>query len=74
MIQAADPVTFSVPRTVLSDIVELSAELTDRMHELLERNTDGQLGATERAELETLARIAEFGQIISTALQSQGKT
>jgi hypothetical protein len=71
MIQAADPVTFSVPRTVLSDIVRLSADLTDRMHELLERNTDGQLNPNERAELETLVHIAEFGQIISLALDSQ---
>ncbi len=71
MIQAADPITFCVPRTVLSDIVQLSAELTDRMHELLERNTNGQLGSTERAELETLVRMAEFGQIVSMALQPQ---
>jgi hypothetical protein len=69
MIQAADPITFSVPRTVLSEIVELSAELTDRMHELLERNTDGLLGPVERAELETLVRMAEFGQIVALALQ-----
>ena len=69
MIQSADPITFSVPRKVLSDIVELSAELTDRMHELLEKNTDGQLGPTERSELETLIRMAEFGQIVSMALQ-----
>jgi aromatic ring-cleaving dioxygenase len=69
MIQTADPITFSVPRTVLTDIVQLSAELTDRMHELLERNTNGELGPTEKAELETLVRMAEFGQIVSVALQ-----
>lgn len=73
MIQAIDPITFSVPRTVLSDIVRLSASLTDRMHELLERNTNGQLSPTEKAELETLVHMAEFGQIVSMALQSQGK-
>jgi hypothetical protein len=39
MVQAADPVTFSVPRDVLSDIAKLSDDLTDRMHELLQRNT-----------------------------------
>jgi hypothetical protein len=72
MTQAIDPVTFSVPRTVLSDIVRLSSELTDRMHELLERNTDAQLGPTEKAELETLVRMAQFGQIVSMALQTQG--
>ena len=68
MIQSADPITFSVPRKVLTDIVQLSAELTDRMHELLEKNTDGQLGAIERTELEALVRVAEFGQIVSMAL------
>jgi hypothetical protein len=73
MTQAADPVTFSVPRTVLSEIVELSADLTDRMHELLERNTDEQLAPTEKAELETLVRMAEFGQIITMALKSQSR-
>jgi aromatic ring-cleaving dioxygenase len=71
MIQASDPITFSVPRAVLADIVQLSAELTDRMHELLERNTDNKLGPTEKAELETLVRVAEFGQIVSLALQPQ---
>ena len=69
MVPAADPITFSVPRTVLSDIASLSAELTDRMHALLEKNSDGQLSPTERAELAALVRMAEFGQIISTALQ-----
>jgi hypothetical protein len=70
MIQAADPITVSVPRSVLADIVKLSGDLTDRMHELLERNTDGQLGPTEKAELETLVQMAEFGQIVSMALGS----
>jgi len=73
MIQSADPITFSVPRKVLTDIVQLSAELTDRMHELLEKNTDGQLGAIERTELEALVRVAEFGQIVSMALQPQAQ-
>jgi hypothetical protein len=72
MTPTADPVTFSVPRTILSDIVRLSADLIDRMHELLERNTDGKLNATERRELETLVQMAEFGQIVSMALQPQG--
>ena len=71
MVPLADPITFCVPRTVLSELVHLSAELTDRMHALLERNTDGQLAATEREELETLVRIAQFGQIVSSALRSR---
>jgi hypothetical protein len=72
MVQAADPITFSVPRTVLSDIVQLSAQLTDRMHELLERQVEGQLHPTEKAELGTLVHVAEFGQIVSMALRPQG--
>ena len=70
MVQLADPITFSVPRAVLSDISRLSAELTDRMHELLERNSDGKLSPNESAELQTLVRMAEFGQIVSLALGS----
>jgi len=72
-LQAKDSVTVSLPRTVLTDIVQLSSELIDRMHALLERNTDGQLSSAEKAELDTLVRIAEFGQIVSMALQMQDK-
>ena len=71
MIQAADPITVSVPRAVLSDIVQLSAELNDRMHQLLERNNEGQLAPAEKHELQTLVRMAEFGQIVSMALLPQ---
>jgi len=73
MTQTADPVTFSVPRAVLSDIARLSDALTDHMHQLLEKNTDGALNAREQAELETLVRVAQFGQIVSMALSSQGQ-
>jgi hypothetical protein len=72
MIESADSVTFSVPRPMLNDIVQLSAELTDRMHELLERNAEARLNATEKAALETLIRVAEFGQIISMAIAQPG--
>jgi hypothetical protein len=72
MTQITDPITFSVPRNLLTDIVRLTDDLTDRMHELLEANTDGALTPSERAELETLVRMAEFGQIVSTALQPPG--
>ncbi|HEX8913986.1 MAG TPA: hypothetical protein VF796_16680 [Humisphaera sp.] len=70
MIPAADPVVVSVPRAVLTDIVALSADLTDRMHALLERNTDGELTGVELQELETMTQIAQFGQIVSTALDT----
>ena len=72
MTRAADPVTISVPRTTLSAIAQLSSQLLDRMHELLERNTDGSLNQIEKAELETLVRMAEFGQIVSLALNPTG--
>ncbi len=70
MIQASDPITLTVPRTVLTGIAQLSADLTDRMHELLERNTNGQLQPVETAELQTLVQMAQFGQIVSMALQT----
>ena len=69
MVQNADPITFSVPRAVLSDISHLSHKFNDRMHELLERNTDGALTPQESAELQNLVRMAEFGQIVDAALQ-----
>jgi len=70
---SVDAITLTVPRTVLSDIVSLSADLTDRMHALLERNTDGALSTLEREELQTLVQMAEFGQIVSMAMGSQDK-
>ena len=69
MVQATDSVTISVPRTTLASIVEMSSEMTDRMHQLLEKNTDGDLRAHEKAELESLVRIAELGQIAALALR-----
>ncbi|MGN6367066.1 MAG: hypothetical protein ACTHN5_02275 [Phycisphaerae bacterium] len=70
MVQNADPITFSVPRAVLSDIARLTQNFNDRMHELLERNTDGTLTPQESAELQSLVRMAEFGQIVDAALQT----
>lgn len=71
MMHPAEAVTISVPRHLLAQISQLSSGLADRMHELLERNTDGQLSPTEKSELETLVRVAEFGQIVSLALDLQ---
>lgn len=69
MSNLADPVTITVSRSVLTDISRLTASFTDRLHELLEKNTDAGLTPVEKGELETLVRMAEVGQIISTALQ-----
>ena len=72
MIAPNDPVTVTLPRSTVGGILALSAELTDRMHALLERNTDGALGPVERAELETLVQMAHFGQIVSMAVGTDG--
>jgi hypothetical protein len=74
MVQASDSVTISVPRMVLTSIVDLSSEMTDRMHQLLEKNTDGDLRSHEKAELESLVRIAELGQIAALALRPKDRT
>jgi len=73
MSATVDPITFSVPRAVAMDLVGLSNDLNDRMHQLLERNTDGQLGLGEKAELETLVRVAQLSQILAMAMQHQVK-
>ena len=69
----SDDVTLILPRSAVGDFVTLSARLLDRMHELLERNTNDVLTAVEREELETLAQMASFGQVVSMALQAQGR-
>ena len=40
------------------------------MHELLERNADGALNVTERAELETLVLLSEFAQVLAMAAEA----
>jgi hypothetical protein len=70
MVAPNDAVTVTLPRSTVGGILALSAELTDRMHALLERNTDGALGPVERAELETLVQIAHFGQMVSMAVSA----
>lgn len=70
MSSTADEITITLPRSAVGSVMSLSANLTDRMHELLERNNDGALSDIEQAELETLVQMAEFGQIMSMALQT----
>jgi hypothetical protein len=65
MIQKSTPITLTIPEHIARELPQVSAEINDRMHELLERNTDGTLSALERRELETLVRMAHFGQILS---------
>ncbi len=70
---ASDDITLTLPRSVVPDVVSLADSLTDRMHALLERNTDGALSSVERAELETLVQMAQFGQILSMALRRSAR-
>ena len=69
MHHAGDAVTLTLPRSAITGVVSLSDTLLDRMHELLERNTDGQLSAVQREEVETLVLMAQFGQLLSAALR-----
>ena len=73
MHDAGDAVTLTLPRSAIPDVLSLSETLLDRMHELLERNTDGRLSPVEREEAETLVLMAQFGQLVSTALQRPGQ-
>ena len=73
MNMTAEAVTLTFPRSVIGGVMSISAKLVDRMHELLERNTDGNLSPLEREELETLVPMAEFSQLLSTALAAQAR-
>ena len=73
MHDGGDDVTFTLPRSAIPDVVRLSSALLDRMHELFERNTDGQLSDVEREEVETLVLMAQFGQLVAAALQRSGR-
>ena len=73
MSSRAEPVTLVFPGEALPEVISLSESLLERMHHLLERNNDGHLSAIEREELETLVHMAQFGQIITSALRSSGR-
>jgi hypothetical protein len=73
MATASDSVTVTLPRTAVGGMLSLSKALLDHMHELLERNTEGALSPVEREELETLVEMAQFGQVLTTAIQAQAK-
>lgn len=65
----ADAVTLTLPRSMLPELPALAKSLNDRMHELLERNPEGTLVETERAELETLVQVAQVVQILAMAAE-----
>ena len=64
---STDPVILTFPRAIVPELPTLSRSLTDRMHALLERNTEGKLAAQEREELETLVQMAQFAQLLAMA-------
>ena len=70
---ANDCVTVTLPSSAVGGVVALSKNLLDRMHELLEKNTDATLTGVEREQLDKLVEMAQFGQLISMALQAQAK-
>ncbi len=70
MTPAIETVVLTLPRSVVPELPSLSRGLNDRMHGLLERNTEGTLSATEREELETLVEMAQFAQILAMAAQN----
>ena len=65
----ADAVTLTLPRSMLPELPALAKSLNDRMHELLERNTEGTLVGTERAELETLVQVAQVVESLAMAAE-----
>ncbi len=72
MITADDPVTVILPRSTVGGILSLSSELTDRMHGLMELNTDGRLTSFEKLELETVFQMTHFGRSLAAAFGANG--
>jgi hypothetical protein len=67
----SDLVTITLPRSVLPELPAFAEALDERMHELLERSTEGALSEHERAELESLVQMAQFAQILAMASQER---
>lgn len=67
----SDVVTITLPRSMMPELPVFATALNDRMHELLERNTDGRLSDGERVELESLVQMAQFAQIFAMTLQQR---
>jgi hypothetical protein len=65
-----DSIMIHVPKSLVDQMPSLSDDLVERMHELLERNTEGDITLPERAQLETLVQMAQFSQIFTMALQA----
>lgn len=71
MAAPSDVLTLTIPRSMVPALPAFAESLNERMHELLEKNTDGTLPESERVELESLVQMAQFAQIVSMAAQDQ---
>jgi hypothetical protein len=67
----ADVVTITLPRSIVPELPTFASALNDRMHGLLERNTEGTLSESEHVELESLVQMAQFAQIFTMATQQR---
>ena len=68
---SADVVTITLPRSIVPELPTFASALNDRMHGLLERNTEGTLSESERVELESLIQMAQFAQIFTMVTQQR---
>jgi hypothetical protein len=64
----AAAITVTLPASVASEVPVMTQRLVDRMHQLLERNTDQSLNPMEKDELAALVDMAEFAQLLASAL------
>ena len=67
MSTAPDSITLTIPQSIAVELSKRAAGWNDRMHELLEANTDGALSAPEHRELEALVLLDQFAQILAMA-------
>ncbi len=70
---AHDTITLTLPAAIAQDVPAMAQGLLERMHQLLERNTDGTLTDQERGQLEGLVEMAQFAQILATAVQGTAR-
>lgn len=68
---SADVVTITLPRSIVPELPIFASALNDRMHGLLERNTEGTLSESERVELDSLVQMAQFAQIFTMVTQQR---
>lgn len=64
----ASAITVTLPASMAGEVPVMAQRLVDRMHQLLERNTEGTLNPLEKDELAALVDMAEFAQVLATAL------